>query len=287
MPTSALATPAWLVSQLESHDIRIVDTRWYLTDENQGRREYTLGHIPGAIFLDLDTDLAGAEGPGRHPLPDRQQFAEMIGRAGIGNEHHAVVYDNGPGAIAARLWWMLRWVGHGSVSVLDGGYAAWTSAGFAISTAHDSYPSAAFALSTALTQTVDRNELLDSLGSVQLLDARAGERYRGEVEPVDPVGGHIPTAISAPTDGNLDGTGRFRSPQDLADRFVDLGVDPSERIVNSCGSGVTACHNILAMHIAGFPETALYPGSWSDWSTSRYPVTTGPLPGPPPTAAGS
>ena len=268
-----------MVDRLDADDVRIVDTRWYLSDPLQGRHEYAAAHVPGALFFDLSTDLAAEEGPGRHPLPHRADFAETLGNAGIANNHHVIVYDHGPGTIAARLWWLLRWVGHAAVSVLDGGFAAWKSDGFATSASIPAHPPVTFDLAASLTQTVDRNSLRSRLGTVPIVDARAGARYRGESEPVDSVAGHIPTALSAPTDGNNDDSGRFKSPDELATRFIDLGIDPSQQIVNSCGSGVTACHNILAQHIAGFPEPVLYPGSWSDWSSSGYPVATGAEPG--------
>lgn len=281
MTTNPLVSTDWLEDRLGSDDVRIVDTRWYLDDEAQGRREYGLGHIRGAVFLDLDSDLSGEEGPGRHPLPDRELFANTLSTAGIGSAHHVIVYDHGPGAIAARMWWMLRWAGHSEVSVLDGGFAAWQGAGLATSSSTPGYTNAEFTLGEQLTRTIDRSALRSRLGEVQIFDARAGDRYRGETEPVDPVAGHIPTALSAPTTGNLGPDGRFKSPDALAARFIGLGAERSASIISSCGSGVTACHNILALHIAGFPEPTLYPGSWSDWSSAGYPAASGPTPGGP------
>ena len=267
---------AWLAERLDDRGIRVVDTRWYLGEPGEGRRRYAEGHIPGAVFLDLDEDLAGPTGPGRHPLPEPEAFGATLGRHGIGNHHQVVVYDQGPGSIAARLWWMLRNVGHHRVSVLDGGYLQWTSTGRPITMTEPDLPSTTFEVGPGCTATVDRRSLRSRLGAVQVIDARAPERYRGEVEPVDPAAGHIPTSLSAPTGGNLGPDGMFKAPEELASRFADLGIDPAVPIVSSCGSGVTACHNILALRLAGFPEAMLYPGSWSDWSSAGFPVATGP-----------
>ena len=281
-----LVSASWLATELNSPSagspICVVDTRWYLADSEQGRREYDAHHIPGAVFLDLESDLSADIGPGRHPLPNRDTFVTMLGANGIGNDHHVIAYDHGPGAIAARLWWLLRHVGHHRTSVLDGGLGAWRSAGYGTAAAPPSYMPVDFECGPSINRTIDRHQLLEQLGSTQVIDARPTERYRGENEPVDPVAGHIPTAISAPTADNLESDGTFKSPEDLARRFAALGVDPNEPVVSSCGSGVTACHNILALHLAGFPEATLYPGSWSDWSTASFPVATGPHPGSPP-----
>ena len=273
---------AWLAGRLDDPGIRVADTRWYLEEPGGGRRRYEEGHIPGAVFLDLDHDLAAPTGPGRHPLPKRAAFGATLGGCGIGNRHHVVVYDQGSGAIAARLWWMLRSVGHHRVSVVDGGYHEWAASGGPTTTATPHLPDTTFEAGCGCTSTVDRHSLRSRLGSVQVIDARPPERYRGEVETIDAAAGHIPTSISAPTGGNLGPDGTFKPPEELAAHFADLGIDPAEPIVSSCGSGVTACHNILALHLAGFPEAILYPGSWSDWSSAGFPVATGPRPGPPP-----
>ena len=273
---------AWLAERLDDPGIRLADTRWYLEEPGGGRRRYEESHIPGAVFLDLDDDLSAPTGPGRHPLPEPAAFCATLGRHGVGNRHHVVVYDQGPGSIAARLWWMLRSVGHHRVSVLDGGYLQWTSTGHPTTPAGPGHPPATFEVGQDRTSTIDRRSLRSRLGTVQVIDARPPERYRGEIETVDPAAGHIPTSLSAPTGGNLGPDGMFKSPEKLAARFADLGVDPAMPTVNSCGSGVTACHNILALHLAGFPEGILYPGSWSDWSSAGFPVATGPRPGSPP-----
>ena len=277
--------------------VRVVDVRWYLGRPGEGRVAYDAGHIPGAIFVDLDSDLAATAGPGRHPLPDPRVFAARLGALGIGSEHEVVAYDDVGGWVAARLWWMLDDLGHRAVSVLDGGYQAWVGGGNPVATA-GAEPVAGIAggreaarldLADHWTKVVERDGLRARLGKVVLLDARGAPRYRGEVEPVDPVAGHIPTARNAPTDGNLGVDGRFLPARDLEARFISLGVDGGgagggvgglgAEVVTSCGSGVSACHNALAMRVAGLVDPVLYPGSWSDWSTAGYPGATGPEPG--------
>lgn len=264
--------------------LRVVDVRWYLGRPGEGRAAYDAGHIPGAIFVDMDSDLVAASGPGRHPLPDPAVFAARLGALGIGSEHDVVVYDDVGGWVAARLWWMLDDLGHRAVSVLDGGYQAWVGGGNPVATAEaelePAWPAADLDLADRWTKVVDRDGLRARLGEVVVLDARAAARYRGEIEPIDPIAGHIPTARNAPTDGNLGADGRFLSAQELEVRFIALGAaDREAEVVNSCGSGVSACHNALAMRVAGLADPILYPGSWSDWSTAGYPVATGPEPG--------
>jgi thiosulfate/3-mercaptopyruvate sulfurtransferase len=259
--------------------LRICDVRWYLAEPGRGRREYAAGHIPGAILVDMETVMTAAEGPGRHPLPDPTAFVVALGALGIGNDHSIVVYDD-PGATlaAARLWWMLDDLGHRDVRLLDGGFARWTANGGAVSVEVPSSPPARLELAGSWRKVIDRAELKHRLGSVVLLDARAGERYRGEAEPIDPVAGHIPTAISAPNGDNLDAEGMFLPPERLRGRFGGLGSGSGE-VVSYCGSGVTACHNALAMRVAGLPDPIIYPGSYSDWSRAGEPVAVGPDPG--------
>ena len=272
-----------LRARLSSPALRIADVRWVLGKPGEGRRRYEAAHIPGALFVDLDTDLTAVTGPGRHPLPSPQAFAARMSEIGIGNHHDVVVYDDAGGTIAARLWWMLDALGHRNVAVLDGGLPAWEAAGLPLTTEVASPAPARLDIQLGeWPRTLDREALKRKLGSVALLDARAGARYRGEIEPVDPVPGHIPTAISAPTDGNLDGSGRFLRPDALRIRFEDAAGDATQ-IVTSCGSGITACHNALAMRIAGLPDPLLYPGSYSDWSRSGESVATGSEPGAVPT----
>ena len=281
--SSPLVAAEELASRLGGPKLRVADVRWYLGQPGEGHRRYDVGHVPGAVFVDVDTDLAAPPGAGRHPLPDPRSFAARMGALGIGDEHDVVVYDDAGGTIAARLWWMLDALGHRTVAVLDGGLPAWEAAGLALTPEAPSYPAARLtAAAGGWPRTLDRGGLKKRLGSVVLLDARAGPRYRGEMEPVDRIPGHIPTAVSAPTAGNLEKDGRFAPPARLRDRLAEVGVTSSTDVVTSCGSGITACHNALAMRVAGLPDPILYPGSYSDWSASGEPVATGSEPGPPP-----
>ncbi|HUG49285.1 MAG TPA: sulfurtransferase [Candidatus Limnocylindria bacterium] len=277
----ALISVAELAGRLADPDLRVADVRWYLNRPGQGRQAYEAGHIPGAIFLDLDEDLSGEEGAGRHPLPYPLDFRRTLEVKGIGSEHLVVAYDDTGGTTAARLWWMLDNLGHERVAVLDGGLRAWTEAGHPLSREVPAYPKARLQLGDRWSRVIERDELTGRLGTVTLLDARAAERYRGEVEPIDPAAGHIPTAVNAPTAGNLADDGRFLGAEELRDRYARLATGDGP-VVTSCGSGTTACHNALAMRLAGLPETILYVGSFSDWSRSGMPVATGAEPGEPP-----
>jgi thiosulfate/3-mercaptopyruvate sulfurtransferase len=257
--------------------IRVADVRWYLKQPGAGRAAYEAGHIPGAIFIDLDEDLSDPEGlgaPGRHPLPTPAVFAQRMSGLGIGSNHFVVAYDDAGGTIAARLWWMLDNLGHkGGVAVLDGGIGAWTAAGHPLSQSVPNYPPARLELAQHWTNVTTRDELNERLGSVSLLDARAAERYRGEVEPIDPLAGHIPTAISAPTTDNLAPNGHLKTAVELRRHYSALAGDLP--VVTYCGSGTSACHNSLSMRVAGMPDPILYVGSFSDWSRSGMPVATG------------
>lgn len=258
--------------------LRIVDMRWYLGRPGDGRAAYDVGHIPSSIFLDLDNDLVAPNGPGRHPLPDPAVFAARLAALGIGDEHLVVACDDVGGWVAARLWWMLDDLGHRDTAVLDGGLPAWRAAGLPMTTEEPALPPTTLVLGGAWRKVIDRANLRSRLGSLTLLDVRAGERYRGDVEPIDPVAGHIPTAISAPTTESLGPDGRFLSSGSLRTRFRALGAAAGD-VVTSCGSGVSACHTALAMRIAGLPDPLLYPGSFSDWSRAGMPVESGPEPG--------
>jgi thiosulfate/3-mercaptopyruvate sulfurtransferase len=257
----------------------IVDCSFDLTDAGAGERAFEQGHLPGAVYAHLDRDLAGAKNGrnGRHPLPARAGWAATLARLGVTPARTVVVYDAQGGMYAARTWWMLRWVGHAAVSVLDGGLGAWKAAGGALE-AGPVAPVAApgpYPIGDSLVATVDADTLLKSLGRVTLLDARAGERYRGEVEPLDARAGHIPGARSRFFKDNLDAQGRFRPAAELRAAFAAFGAAPAQ-VVHQCGSGVTACHNLLAMEVAGLPGSALYPGSWSEWSSDpARPVAVG------------
>ncbi len=268
-------------NEIAGHDgpIAIADVRWYLDEPRKGEAEYDASHIPNAVHIHLEDHLSAHDGPGRHPLPTREAFAATMGELGLGDEHLIVAYDDRSGAIAARLWWMLRDIGHDRVRVLDGGIEAWTAAGMPLETTTRQRPSAIMTVRDPLTLQLDGASLQRRLGEVVLLDARAAERYRGDEEPIDPVAGHIPTAKSAPTEENLDGTGLFLPPETLRALFESLGVEHGLDTVVYCGSGVSACQDALAMVRAGLPEPILYPGSWSDWSGSGGTVATGNEPG--------
>ncbi|MBE4734159.1 MULTISPECIES: sulfurtransferase [Streptomyces] len=253
----------------------ILDVRWQLGGPNL-RTEYEKAHIPGAVFVDLDAELAGPAGSGgRHPLPDLDAFGAAMRAAGVSADRAVVVYDGGLNWAAARAWWLLRWSGHPSVRVLDGGLAAWEGA----LTAEIPEPGPG-----TFEPVPGALPLLDADGAAALartgllLDARAAERYRGDVEPIDPVGGHIPGAVSAPTTENVAESGLFRTAAELADRFKGLGATADSEVGVYCGSGVSGAHQVLALAVAGIPA-ALYVGSWSEWSRDAdRPVATGPDP---------
>jgi thiosulfate/3-mercaptopyruvate sulfurtransferase len=265
--------------------LRIADVRWTLGQPDRGRDAYAAGHIPGAVFVDLDRDLAAA-GPGlhpqggRHPLPDPAAFAERMGRLGFGDRDRIVVYDDTGGTVAARLWWMLDNLGHPDVRVLDGGLAAWSALGLPTTTEVPELEPVELRLAGAWTGVIDREALAARLGEVAVLDVRAPERYRGEVEPVDKVPGHIPTALSVPTVANLGADGRFVPAAELERRFASLQWTDRDVVV-ACGSGVNATHTVLAMRLAGLPDPIVYPGSYSDWSAADMPVVAGAEPGEP------
>lgn len=255
--------------------VRVLDVRWRL-DRPDGRSEYLEGHIPGAIYVNLDADLAhhGEPGDGRHPLPSAEQFEATVRSWGINNGDTVVVYDNLKNLSSARAWWLLRYAGLSDVRILDGSLRAWTDAEYPLGTG-EAAPvtpgSATVAYGGLPALTID--EVLPFGAENILLDARAGERYRGEVEPIDPRAGHIPGAISAPTTENVDAAGRFLSAEELRARFEGLGA--SETVGVYCGSGVTASHQAVALTLAGFTPV-VYPGSWSQWSNHpELPVATG------------
>ena len=278
------ATAADPAARPDGPRLRIVDARWYLGEPGRGRAAYDTGHLPGAIHLDLDADLADLRmGPGRHPLPDPAAFVAHLGALGIADDDLVVAYDDVGGWVAARLWWMLDNLGHERIAVLDGGIGAWEAAGHALTTEIPMWPPARLDLPRSTwSRVVDRDELRGRLGDVVLLDARGAPRYRGETEPIDPVAGHIPTALNRPVADNLDADGRFLAPEALARGFVDAGAGGDRDTVTSCGSGTSACHHALAMRVAGLPDPILYVGSWSDWSTAGFPVAVGEAPGDPP-----
>lgn len=273
----SVVSPEELLGALDDPRLRVADVRWYLGDPERGRTEYAQGHIPGAVFVDLDHDLAAPAGPGRHPLPDPVAFARRLAELGFGDEHRIVVYDASGGAVAARLWWMLDRLGHRDVALLDGGLTAWVGAGGPLTDAPTRHEPATLTLATEWPRVVDRDAIAERGDAFDLIDLRAAERYRGDVEPVDRVPGHIPGARNRPAGALLDERGRLRSPAELR---ALLTADPpaDAAMVMSCGSGVTACLGILAARVAGLPEPLLYPGSYSDWSAAGLPIATGDTP---------
>jgi len=279
---------ATLAARLGDETLRLVDCRSSLLDPAAGATMFSQGHIDSAQYADLKQTLSATVIPGetgRHPLPSPAVFVEQIRRWGISNDDLVVAYDADTGAFAARLWWMLRWVGHTNVMVLDGGLKAWVAADQPLTKAAITYPVSAFDARPTITRQVSAADLITRIAdSVNentmaqhgtLLDARDLRRFNGEVEPIDPVAGHIPGAICAPFSANLATSGRFKQANELADRFTQLGISTTAAVTCYCGSGVTAAHNILALVHAGFAEPALYPGSWSEWITDPgRPVAT-------------
>jgi thiosulfate/3-mercaptopyruvate sulfurtransferase len=269
--TPLLVDARWLSQHPEA---RPVDLRWKVTGPD-ARGKYDAGHIPGAVFVDLERDLSQPGGPGRHPFPPEGQFARLLSRLGISEATQVVVYDDSSGSVATRLWFMLRVHGHQQVSVLDGGFPAWVAAGLPLSGEEPRIaPAPLRKLSLDRSRVLDLADVLRR-GKADLIDARAPERYRGEVEPIDKQAGHIPGALNAPWSANLTAAGRFRPPAELRELYTKY----TEPIV-SCGSGVTACHDALAIELAGLPPARLYVGSWSDWSSDpSRPIATGAEPG--------
>lgn len=258
----------------------VIDCGFELTDTALGERQWREAHLPGSHYLHLDRDLSGAKTGrnGRHPLPSRDALAATVGRLGVGPQTQVIALDRQGGPYAARLWWMLRWLGHEAVAVLDGGLAAWTKAGGTLDDRVPDVPDGRpYPPRPPLAATVDADTLLKELGRVRLVDARAGERFRGEVEPLDAAAGHIPGALNRFFKDNLGGDGCFKPAPALRAEFEALlGLNPGARAVHQCGSGVTACHNLLAMEHAGLAGSLLYPGSWSEWSSDpARPVARG------------
>ncbi len=250
----------------------ILDVRYKLGGP-PGPAEFAAGHIPGAVYVDLDRDLAAPAGPGgRHPLPDATAFASAMRNAGVSNARPVVAYDDWGARAAGRVWWLLRYFGHADVRVLDGGWTAWRAAGQPVSTAA-AMPSVGDFVATPGGMLVVEAADVPAVGI--LIDARAPERFRGDVEPVDPVAGHIPGAVNVPTTANLDADGRFRAPAELASTYAAVGAVAGADVAVYCGSGVTATHDVLALELAGV-RAKLYPGSWSGWITDpSRPVARG------------
>jgi thiosulfate/3-mercaptopyruvate sulfurtransferase len=280
---TTLISAADLGRQIDNPNWLVVDCRHDLANLSAGRDGYAVAHLPHAIFADMETELSGAKRGedgafrGRHPLPERDAFIETLRGWGVNDDTQVVAYDAHGGMFAARLWWLLRWVGHGAAAVLDGGMAAWQAQGLALTTDVDTRARGAIAARAPLVPTVSAGEVLANIGGGQrvVVDARSADRYRGENETIDPVGGHIPGARNRFFKDNLNAEGRFKDAAQLKAEWTQVLGDPS-RAVMQCGSGVTACHNLLALEVAGLSGAALYPGSWSEWCADpTRPVATG------------
>ncbi|OYD06180.1 sulfurtransferase [Paludifilum halophilum] len=275
MSSSPIVTPDWLNHHLEDSDLTVVDCRFELGDPEAGRKAYQNDHIPGAVYMDLEKDLSGKtrKHGGRHPLPDMNRFVEKIGRFGIGEGVRVIAYDDQGGAMAARLWWMLDYLGHEEVHVLDGGYQGWKEKGYPV-TAEEPEPTA-----TTFTPQIRRRSQLADMEDVKyhrgtLIDSRDPDRFSGKTEPIDPKAGHIPGAINYFWKNNLADGQRWKSAEALKQDFAFLSDEEGPIIY--CGSGVTACANLLALRLAGVSKARLYAGSWSDWITyEENPVRTG------------
>ena len=285
MAYRTLISAAELAANLEDENWAVIDCRFSLADTEQGRRLYLTSHIPGAIYAHIDEDLSGPVTPGktgRHPLPEPAALAEKLSSWGVDERVQVVAYDDSGGAMAARLWWLLRWLGHDAVAVVDGGWSQWQAAGLPVTPAISSRTPRIFAPRVRGGMAATTQELNNRLDApdLALFDSRTADRYRGENETIDPVAGHIPGAISAPYPDNLQADGCFQPAPALRERFAALlhGA-PAREAIFYCGSGVTAAHNVLAVTHAGLGDTRLYAGSWSEWITDpNRPVATGPNP---------
>ncbi len=269
MDYTTLISVADLAQHLEDPEVVIFDCRHELTNPDFGPKAYAESHIPGARFANVDRNLSGplTGKNGRHPLPDPGVFMEWLGRTGVSNASQVVGYDHAGGAYGARLWWLLRWLGHSRVAVLDGGWQAWNAAGRPV-TKEVPVPKPAKFSGKPDDSRVDTQYVHQRLNSADmvLIDARANDRYRGQNETIDPVAGHIPGALNRFFKDNLNAQGQFKSSEDLRAAFKPLiGDMPAGKVISQCGSGITACHNLLAMEVAGIKGARLYPGSWSEW----------------------
>ena len=269
MAFTTLISPAELAAHRHASDWLVADCRFDLKEPDAGERAYRERHLPGAIYVHLDRDLSGPKTGhnGRHPLPSPEAAAATFGRLGIDKTRQVVVYDQDSGMFASRLWWMLRWLGHDAVAVLDGGFARWVAEGHPVVSGHDTRPPARFVASPRAEMLVSVNDVQRLTGAgYQLLDARAPERYRGDVEPLDRVPGRIPGARNHFFQSNLTNAATFRPAGELAAQLeASLGGTPADRTICYCGSGVTACHDLLALEHAGLRGGRLYAGSWSEW----------------------
>jgi len=280
---TTLISAADLAQHIDDPDWVVVDCRHDLVNLAFGREAYAGGHLPGAVFADMETELSGPKRGedgvfrGRHPLPSKEALVETLRSWGVNDGTQVIAYDAHGGMYAARLWWLLRWLGHEAAAVLDGGLPAWQALGQPVVTEVASKPRGSVDARAPFVPTVTVAEVLENIESARrtVVDARAADRFRGENETVDPVGGHIPGARNRFFKNNLQDDGRFKAAQQLREEFGAVIEDPSQAIMQ-CGSGVTACHNLLALEVAGLTGAALYPGSWSEWSSDpTRPVATG------------
>jgi len=271
MSSDQLVDPNALIGQLDSQELKIIDCRFDLADPSAGRRGYAAAHIPGAVFMDLNDDLASRpkEQTGRHPLPDVARIEATIGRLGIGNTTPVVVYDNGNGAVAARAWWTFRWLGHTDIRLLDGGMSAWNAANYPLSGAAVTPAPAEFIANVRDELVITSGEIfanVDDIESLNLFDARDASRFSGEQEPIDKVAGHVPGAKNLPFPESLKADGRWKGREELAELWSGyLGHSRQTEWIAMCGSGVTACHLAISAVEAGYREPRLYVGSWSEW----------------------
>ena len=277
---TTLISPAELAAHVPDPTWVIVDCRYNLADVDAGERAYRAAHIAGAQFMHMDRDLSGAKTGinGRHPLPRIADIVATLSRAGIDDSTQVIAYDQNNGMWASRLWWLLQWLGHPAAAVLDGGLDRWIAEGHLLAVEAPRVQPATF-IARRPTPIASADEIMKHLddGALTVIDARAPERYRGDVEPIDPVAGHIPGAVNRPYTANLTAQGNFKpAPQLRAEFQTLLDGSPPESVVHQCGSGVTACHNVLAMSIAGLPGSRLYPGSWSEWiAAPERPIARG------------
>ncbi len=284
MTYSTLATTTALAQHLDDPHWAVFDCRFELTDPVAGRRAYGRAHIPGALYADLDRDLSGpvTAASGRHPLPDPRELARRLGSWGVDEGTQVVVYDDAGGAIAARLWWLLRWLGHERVALLDGGLERWRQQGRPTTERVSARTPRTFTARPDAQGTIGTEALAEALSAdeCRLVDARGAERFRGEHEPIDAVAGHVPGALNIPYGRNLDAQGCFRSAAQLQALYgAVLGTTPSDHVVAMCGSGVTACHTLLALEMAGWQGARLYAGSWSEWIRDPNHPVAGTAPG--------
>lgn len=277
-----IVSKQWVLARMYESDLVIADCRFDLADKDAGRRSYEEGHIPGAVYLDLEQDLSAPLGEhgGRHPLPDPQKLAAKLSRAGIGNGSRVVAYDDQGGMYAARLWWLLRWLGHENIYVMDEGFSAWKTGGYPVAAERRVVVPASFVPSVRTDMVADVHHVRESIGtgSVLLVDSRDASRYKGDEEPLDKKAGHIPGAINRFWKHLLGQENLWKKAPELREQLapVTQALDEGREVIVYCGSGVSATPNVLALHLLGYPQAKLYAGSWSDWvSYEDNPVATG------------